>query len=159
MKFFQQIFILGVSTLVVGLSVNALSSKPLSLIASPEQFHEKVAEGMEAHKSEILDLWKAGDAIFVDARSLDEYAKGRILGAIAIPYKDFEEGIPENVDLLPRDQLLVIYCDGTDCHASQVVSDKLIEMGFDKENLKIFSGGWKEWLEIGGEVEHDAPSE
>ncbi len=149
-----RIFILSVASLVIGVGVNFLSPTPLPLIANADQFKIQHAEGVEVVSSEIIDLWNSGVAIFVDSRSAEAFKEGHIPGSISVPYKAIEEGeIPETVDLLPKDQDLVIYCDGADCHSSQVVYDKLEELGFDKEKMKIFSGGWVDWVNNKGEIE------
>jgi rhodanese-related sulfurtransferase len=149
--------VLTTASFLIGLAINSMATRPLPLLASPDQFKEVVAEGAEAHKSEILDLWRSGEAIFIDARSEDQYAKGHVPGAISIPYKSFESGFPDAVEILPKDQQLVVYCDGADCHASQAVYDHLLELGFNKENMKIFSGGWTDWEAMGAEVEKGEP--
>ncbi|MBK7496538.1 MAG: rhodanese-like domain-containing protein [Candidatus Omnitrophica bacterium] len=150
---FVQMLILVIVSFVLGLGINGLSSKPLSLLAHPDQF--KVVHENEAKSHEIMDLWKSGMAIFIDARSAEAYAEGHIPGAFSIPYTLFDEGQPPEVEMIPRDQDVVIYCDGADCHASQVVADRLEELGYVKTRLKIFSGGWQEWTELGGEVEQE----
>lgn len=134
--------------------MNWLSPTPLPFIANADQFVIKHAEGVDAKISEILELYNEGTATFVDARSEDEFKKGHIPGALSIPYKALEKGEhPETLDQLPTDQLVVIYCDGADCHASQVVYDKLEELGWTKENMKVFAGGWLEWVNNKLEIE------
>lgn len=146
-----QIIALVIASLILGVGINALSGKPLPLCAHPDQF--KVHHENEAKSHEILDLWKSMTVIFIDSRSAEAFAEGHIPGAFSIPYTLFEEGTPQEVEMLPRDQNIVVYCDGADCHASQVVADKLEELGYEKSRMKIFSGGWQEWIQLGGEVE------
>lgn len=154
MKMMVRILILSVLSFVIGVGVNFLSPTPLPLIANAEQFVIQHEEGVDANVAEIVELYNAATAIFIDSRSEDAFKEGHIPGAISIPYKAIEEGEhPEAIDQLPNDQLLVIYCDGADCHASQVVFDKLEELGFAKENMKVFSGGWVDWVKNKGEIE------
>ncbi len=149
-----RILILSIAACVLGVGVNFLAPKPLPLIATAEQFVIEHEEGVEVISSEIMELWNSGTAIFVDSRSEEAFRDGHIPGAFSISYKVIEKGeIPETVDLLPRDQLLVIYCDGADCHSSQVVYDKFEELGFTADKMKIFAGGWVDWLKNNGEIE------
>lgn len=151
-----QMMVMSAAGLLLGLGINAVSPESLPIFSTPEQFSVEMDESIQVSSSEIMDLWVSGEAMFIDARSEEAYATGRIPGAFSLPYKGFEDdGVPEMVDYLPRDQLLVIYCDGADCHASQVVYDRLIELGFLPERMKIFHGGWTEWKSIGGEVESE----
>ena len=154
MRTLLQIAVLFIASMAVGVGVNSLAPKPLPLLANADQFKIK-HDGPDTPVSEIMKIWTEGTAIFLDARSEDEFKKGHIPGAQSAPYKTFEEGkIPEAVEMLRgTDQMLVIYCDGADCHASKVVYDKLLENGFSKEYMKVFEGGWKVWVEAKGEVE------
>lgn len=144
---------------LTGLAVNAVSPEPLPLLAPPEQFELEVDPEKAVTSSEIVEIWESGEAIFIDARSEDMYAKGRIPTAFSLPYDDFEEGMAELDPFLPRDQLVVIYCDGADCHSSEIVYEKFLQYGFEKEFLKIFNGGWNDWLKLGGEVDSDNEEE
>jgi rhodanese-related sulfurtransferase len=156
MKTLLQMIFMGAAGTAIGLLANSLSTESLPLLASADQFEMEVDAEIQVASSDIQDLWLSGEALFVDARGADAYAEGRIPGAFSLPYQGFDDGaVPEMVDYLPRDQMLVIYCDGADCHASQVVYDKLLELGFKAEFMKIFHGGWDEWKRSGVEVESD----
>jgi rhodanese-related sulfurtransferase len=159
MKTILQISTMALLGLLFGLGVNAVSPDPLPIFATSEQFDLEVDPEKTVDSSDIMEIWESGEAIFIDARSEDMFAKGRIPGSFSLPYNSFKGGIPELIDFLPRDQLLVIYCDGADCHASPIVYDKLLEYGFEKGFLKIFNGGWNTWLELEGEVDSDNEEE
>jgi rhodanese-related sulfurtransferase len=89
---------------------------------------------------EALELFRSGNAVFVDSRHSYDYSLGHIKGALNLPLKEFNNRI---LDILPRDKLLVTYCDGEDCNSSVDLAMKLDSAGFT--NLRIFFGGWKEW--------------
>lgn len=153
MRTLSQVTLLCVSGAFLGLAMNALAPEPLPLLASADLFKEAVPEGSDVATSELRELWESGEVLFIDARSEEAFSKGHIPGAFSLPYKAFEQGTPDLVNDLPKDQQLVIYCDGADCHASKVVYEKLLEFGFEEDRLRIFSGGWTEWVKQGGEVE------
>jgi rhodanese-related sulfurtransferase len=44
---------------------------------------------------------------------------------------------------LPRDTLILIYCNNPECHLSRIVGDFLQVMGFS--NMYHYDGGWDEW--------------
>jgi rhodanese-related sulfurtransferase len=81
-------------------------------------------------------------AIFLDARHEAEYAQGHIGNALNVPLSDFERHA-DMLAALPRDTLLVTYCDGGGCNASIELAARLAGLGF--RNVKIFYGGWEEW--------------
>ena len=84
----------------------------------------------------------SGTAVFIDARHEFDYKLGHIKGAINVPLKSFE--IKKTaLDTLPKDRLLVAYCDGAECNSSIELSVKLAKDGFT--NVKMLFGGWREW--------------
>ncbi|MCA9415122.1 MAG: hypothetical protein KC917_02585 [Candidatus Omnitrophica bacterium] len=158
MKTFAQILVLVIVSIGIGLSVNALAPESLPLVAPESQFEVAVPDEQKVAHSEIVEYFESGEAIFVDARGADAFTEGHIPGAFSIPYKEFEDGnVPEKVELLPKEMTVVVYCDGADCHASKEVADHLLELGFQPDLVKVFHGGWKEWLDNGGEVESGEP--
>jgi rhodanese-related sulfurtransferase len=89
--------------------------------------------------------------IFLDARYLEDFKAGHIKGAINLPYEEFEEHAPGILPMLPKDEEIIAYCDGTECETSLLLARELREMGY--ENLTVFFGGWQEWLKAGLPVE------
>lgn len=88
-------------------------------------------------------LFKQG-IIFIDARMPDEYALGHIKGAYNIPF-DGDESFRNILNNFSKDEILVVYCGGTDCNLSIYLANELFEKGFNK--VYVFFGGWNEWLE------------
>lgn len=91
-----------------------------------------------------------GEAIFLDSRPSVDFGLGRIPGAVNLPLQDFQSGGPI-LDLLPRDQPLVTYCDGEDCNSSLELAAKLDSAGY--RNVKVFYGGWQAWTGNGQPTE------
>jgi rhodanese-related sulfurtransferase len=95
---------------------------------------------------EARDLYHKGDALFVDARHTYDFGAGHIKGAISVPLQDFDTVRPM-LSILPKDKIIVIYCDGADCNSSRELALKLRADGYT--NLKVFFGGWTEWTAHG----------
>ena len=72
---------------------------------------------------------------------------GHIRGAVNLPYGDFDRVYPQISPLLSKDALLITYCDGRDCQASIVLTNRLSTMGYG--NVKVFFGGWQAWRVVG----------
>ncbi len=86
--------------------------------------------------------FNSGTAVFIDARHEFDYKLGHIRGAINIPLRTY--GTKKAVlDTIPRNRLLVAYCDGAECNSSIELSVKLAKDGYT--NVKMFFGGWREW--------------
>lgn len=81
-------------------------------------------------------------AAFIDARRSDQFAKGHIPGSINIYATEFAENIPK-VASIPKDKLIVVYCDGGLCELSHELANELITFGFKK--VVVYTGGWEEW--------------
>lgn len=92
---------------------------------------------------EARELHLGQRALFIDARHAQDFGAGRIRGAISVPLNDFDDTYPI-LSTLPKDRILVIYCDGQDCSSSAELAKRLYSSGFS--NVKVFFGGWNEWL-------------
>ena len=144
---FQVIIILCLS-FVIGISVN------LSLIKqyrkgdfnqsffSPEDFPSMQFIGI----LEAEDLFVGENAVFLDSRAEEKYLEGHILGAINIPFEGGEHIVEEQL-LLSRQATLIVYCDGNECQSSVLLAKVLAEYGF--EDIRVFFGGWAEWVAAG----------
>jgi len=89
--------------------------------------------------------------LFLDARPASSYGRGRIPGAVSFPEEDFDARIKAFQDTVGPDRLLVTYCDGPECQASELLSKELQKAGF--KYIHWFHGGWYEWTQAKGEVE------
>jgi rhodanese-related sulfurtransferase len=92
---------------------------------------------------EALGLYLRKRALFIDARYAYDFVAGHIRGAVSIPLHEFDKNHPI-LTVLPKDQMLVVYCDGVGCNSSAELAKML--HGFGYANVKVFFGGWNEWL-------------
>ena len=92
--------------------------------------------------AEAQQLFDAGNALFIDSRHEFDYNLGHIKGAMNIPLKDFDARIAE-LNVFPKDNIIIVYCDGADCNSSIEFASKLFLGGYS--SVKIFFGGWREW--------------
>ena len=96
---------------------------------------------------EAEELFQKGETLFIDARPQGEFKKGHILGAINIPVNSINS--PEDLKniKIPKDKLLITYCEGGDCKSSYYLAYYLQKAGYEK--VKVLSGGWPAWFENG----------
>ena len=91
---------------------------------------------------QLRRLLKSRRGVLFDARSEQDYLKGHIAGARNVPGEDpgkfFERFIP-----LPRDTLLIIYCNNPECHLGRSLAEFLSVMEF--KNLVLYDEGWDGW--------------
>ncbi len=76
------------------------------------------------------ELSKLRDAIIIDARIEGKYLEDHIKGAINIPFSKANKLVRKyNFD---KEQILIVYCDGSKCTAAQRVANRLITSGYSK---------------------------
>lgn len=78
-------------------------------------------DDLESVKIEIIsvdeayEIYSSGkDCLFIDVRNEGEYKRSHIKGAILIPVKEIEA----NLDKIPKDKIIVVYCNGKGCEKS-----------------------------------------
>ncbi|RDC65958.1 rhodanese-like domain-containing protein [Adhaeribacter pallidiroseus] len=92
------------------------------------------------------------DFVVVDARSRARFTLEHVPGARNIPHKEINQ---ETTALLPRDKIIVVYCDGIGCNASTKGAAKLVGLGF---RAKEMIGGLDWWKRDGYPVANGSES-
>jgi rhodanese-related sulfurtransferase len=80
--------------------------------------------------------------VLIDARSQDEFAKGHIRGAKNIDALEVEKYFEELV-AIPRDTLVIIYCNNAECHLGRTLAEFMESINFTK--LYLYDDGWDGW--------------
>ena len=93
--------------------------------------------------SAVKELFYSNNALFIDARHEFDYQAGHIRGAVNVALNKFDTHITR-LNKNSKDKLLVVYCDGAECNSSIELAVKLMDLGFT--NVKVFFGGWQEWI-------------
>jgi rhodanese-related sulfurtransferase len=96
---------------------------------------------------ELLD----GDALPIDARSLDAYLEGHLPGARSLPREQIDEQLDAFREQVPPDRPLIIYCSGYGCPDSFVLAERLLAVGY--RDVRVYEGGLPEWSNAGLPVE------
>ena len=155
---FESFFIILLST-IAGFSYNRLSGNGIPLIA-PSVIKENKPISSQDNKNENLrritlkeayELYNKGEAVFIDARSDEEYRQGHIKTAMNLPYTFPIKKKFEIISPIPKDVMIVSYCDGAECNASEGLAIDLAQLGYKR--VMIFFGGWEEWTNAGYPVE------
>jgi len=115
--------------------------------------HEKPALSLDAAAAthipliqvrEAEALWRESGTLFLDVRPDADYAEGHIRGALLLPYEELDERLAELQPRLQRASALVVYCKSLDCGKSLWAALALRNAGLTQ--VKIFPGGWNEWV-------------
>lgn len=112
-------------------------------------------EPLEAGYTVVKALHDARAALFVDARSVEEFAAGHIAEAVNLPFDDVFRR-PELAKALDSGgRPIVAYCGGGDCELSKNLAFALIEGGHRK--VLVYLGGTKGWTDAGQALVTGAP--
>lgn len=96
----------------------------------------------------------AGAALFLDARSAQEYAEGHIAGAVNLPFDDVFKNPALAKAVEAKGRVLITYCGGGDCDLSRSLAFSLIDSGFRK--VLVFKDGLPAWVSAGASVRKGA---
>jgi rhodanese-related sulfurtransferase len=104
----------------------------------------------ETNVADVKRRMAAGEKfLLVDVREDNEWAKGRLPGAVhmgrGVIERDIEKVVPETA------AKLILYCGGG--FRSALVADNLQKMGYT--NVESMDGGWRGWNEAGLPTEKD----
>jgi len=152
--------IIGLSV-IAGFSINYFSPNGISYIGSWNTASGVITANAKndavVREREIMDvkdikkIFDAGKAVFVDARSYNEYKNGHIKGAISFPAAQFDERIEAFLLDYPSSISIVTYCSGRECRDSHELAQMLIDSGFSK--TRVFTDGYPLWEKGGYPVE------
>lgn len=107
--------------------------------------HFRAKLALETDPSDVWADLQDGEAGFlvVDARIPEVYAAGHVPGALNLPHRTIDAA---TTAALPRNKVIVTYCDGVGCNASTKAAVKLSALGFA---VKEMPGGLDWWRRDG----------
>lgn len=148
--------------LVVSFSWNRISSKGIPLLGQwdPERGtvtaggSEDPTEGnVEIDLESARQLFETGEAVFVDARTGEDFEEGHIPGAISLPLNEVDRRLDGFFECVAVYEPIVTYCNGYECDDSHHLAEELKAAGY--EDVKVFGGGVPEWESAGYELEKE----
>jgi rhodanese-related sulfurtransferase len=93
--------------------------------------------------------FRSGKALFLDARSEQDFNAGHIPKAVNIPPgKSFSM---ETKDPKVKSKLIIAYCHSKGCPLADDLARNVAAMGFT--NIRVMSEGWEVWSQTGYPVE------
>ncbi len=115
--------------------------------------HGKLENAVSIEQGKALHdrLLQMGDVTFVDARNAPEFEAGHVAGAINLSPDRFFGALPPELDAISREFIVVVYCGGGECDASQLVAKRFNEQGYNK--VFIMEDGYPPWKAAGHPVE------
>ena len=90
----------------------------------------------------LVELLRDNEVIVIDVRSVADYARGHIPGAISLPIQQ----LADRLDELPGDDTIVAYCQGPYCVSSPNAVRLMRKTG---HKASVLTGGWAAWVGAG----------
>ncbi|MBL0715767.1 MAG: rhodanese-like domain-containing protein [Desulfosarcina sp.] len=157
----KQITVLLTAAVVLAFSVNVISPRGIPWLGQWDESQGVVAADQAALAAtldlEIPDaqtarrLHAAGQVLFVDSRTADDYREGHIPKAVSLPIGEFDRRIEAFLTRYGRDIPMITYCSGRRCQDSHMLAQLLFEQGY--ENVSVFIDGYPGWAAEGFPVE------
>ena len=120
---------------------------PTTAAPAPSQGTGAPQEPLPLGLMQVKELTASKEVLVIDARDRDTFRKGHISGAVSLPLGEADRLLPEFAAKTPKDRLLIVYCNGYDCHDSKTLGRRLLAAGFTQ--VFVFEGGFPEWRDAG----------
>ena len=140
----------------MGLISNALRLDSLQLVgdwSAEARTTTATGEHLIISLSEAAKLFTEKAAVFIDARSDEDFRKGHIQGAKSLPWQNVDQRFIEIAEEISPDVTIITYCDGETCKLSHDLALFLIDMGFN--DVRVLINGWSVWQETNLSVEKE----
>jgi len=154
-----QILALVALSAVVAPAVNALRTDRLPLVgdwSAAGRITTVTGERMDIPLFEAQKLFANDAAVFIDARSAEDYSRGHIHGARSLPRQEMDLKFVDVTKDLDLETPVITYCDGETCELSHDLALFLRDAGF--VNTRVLVNGWSLWRLAGMPVESGMPS-
>jgi rhodanese-related sulfurtransferase len=121
-------------------------------VVSANSENDSVNASIEINSPQmILDIVQKKQRIIIDVRPREAYDQGHLPSALSFPLMEFDQGIGQILESINRQTPLLIYCSSFECTDSHTFAQQLI--GLKYENVRVFSGGFRQWQEKEYEIE------
>src|SRR5213083_686974 len=110
---------------------------------------DKVSWRSHVAASEMVTVTQARawgeNAIWVDARPDNEFARDHVPGALLLNEDRWSELLPQFLAAWSQEKKVVVYCSSQSCNASREVARRL-RNDAQLKNVFVLEGGWEAWL-------------
>jgi rhodanese-related sulfurtransferase len=121
----------------------------LPAIGEAIYFRGKISWRSPILDSELVAVEQArswGDnAIWIDARPDDEFAKEHVPGAISLNEDRWNDLLGQFLAIWTPDKKIVVYCSAKSCNAAKEVAERLRNEAKLPNDIRVLQGGWEEW--------------
>lgn len=154
----RQALLICIAATAIGLLMNGIRPEGLDLIrtdntADPIRASANSSGPVPIKLTAALENLKQGTAVFIDARSEDDFKAGHIKTALNLQEQNLDTWMPDFFAKTPPDTLLITYCGGPGCHLAERLAAALYEIGYT--NVRPMTAGWEAWRANGHPAEYE----
>jgi rhodanese-related sulfurtransferase len=95
----------------------------------------------EVHLKQALDSTEP--VLWIDARSLQDFAQAHIPGALPLNMDQWDSQLPDVLQAWQPGQMVIVYCSSRGCRASHEVAERLRQLPLP--DVFVLHGGWETW--------------
>jgi len=160
-KIIKGSIILTVTAVLVAFTVNFFSPSGIALVGqwnattgvvTAKAKDQPIDDDLEIETAELAKKnFDSGKALFVDARSMEDFKEGHIKGAFALPVGEFDMHIDTFTSRYSPDTAIITYCSGRNCMDSHDLAQLLFMQGYS--DVSVFIDGYPEWEMEGYPIE------
>jgi rhodanese-related sulfurtransferase len=112
-------------------------------------FRDKISWRSSIPPSELVNVDQARawgeNAIWVDARTDEEFARDHVPGALSLNEDRWNELLPEFLATWSPGKKVVVYCSAESCDLAREVGERLRKEA-QIPDVFVLEGGWEAWL-------------
>ncbi|RPJ77471.1 MAG: rhodanese-like domain-containing protein [Desulfobacteraceae bacterium] len=145
-----QLSVLVILSIVMALAVNGLRTERLPLVGDfsvAARIITTTGERLDISLEEAKNLFFTRTAVFVDARPVEDYARGHIQGARSLPWQEADLKFISAAEDLDLNTPIITYCDGETCELGHDLALFLRDAGFLQ--IRVLVNGWTLWQQAG----------
>ncbi|MEY2481211.1 MAG: hypothetical protein QOI04_2138 [Verrucomicrobiota bacterium] len=121
----------------------------LPAIGQAIYFRDRMSWQSPVPASESVSVAQArawgGNAIWIDARPDEEFARDHVPGALLLNEDRWNELLPELLGIWSPQKKLVVYCSNQNCNRAVEVAQRLRKEA-QLKNVFVLKDGWEGWL-------------
>lgn len=124
--------------------------QPVEAVSEESAPAAEESEGPKAPEISVEEArraFEAKSALFLDARSPEDYAKGHLPGSLNLFNEKFEDEYPLLEDQIKAAARVITYCDGIECGRAPEIAGRLLELV--DAPVVVFKEGYPGWTKAG----------
>ena len=134
----EMIIIVSISILAA-LLFNFVNEQRIPVLYHPYVFDDDEELSLE----DVKIIYKHKEALFIDARTAEEYQEGHIPDAINIPADFGRTQKMEMLNKIPKGLQIIVYCENAQCYMAERLAKEMQYLKYT--SVAVFKGGWEEW--------------